>query len=65
MTKSEIKKSLNNELVFEYVNSYSQLMCNYNLNRGTDRLQKHCNDLEEELLKRELLTAEQIKQLNV
>ena len=64
MRKAEIKTATNSALVYEYAQSYSTLCLNINLGRGTKQAQKHCNDLEEELLKRELLTVEQIKMLN-
>ena len=65
MTKNEIKKAKDNELIIEYVKSYSGLCLNENLHLGTKQLSKHCADLEAELLKREILTENDIKSLNM
>lgn len=65
MKKSEIAKAKDNELITEYVKSYSTLSLNYNLNRGIEKLQIHCNNLEKELIKRGLLTEENVKELNM
>lgn len=65
MTKKEIAQVKNNELITEYVNSYAMLMMNYNEGKGIYRLQKHCQDLEAELLKREILQQSDIDKLNV
>ena len=62
--KREIPKAKDNELVADYVNSYALLFYNYNTNGGIKQLQAHCNDLEKELLKRGLLTEEQVKFFN-
>lgn len=64
MRKNQIPKSKDNELIFEYVNSYAKLLLNYNQNKGIKQLEKHCNDLEKELLNRGFLTEEQIEYLN-
>ena len=64
MTKAEIKKAQNHELIVDYVRSYSSLMYNYNCGGGVKMLEKHCNDLEMELLKRGLLTEAEVKYLN-
>lgn len=64
MRKSEIKKAADNELIVDYVSSYSSLILNYNLGRGIKQHEKHCHDLEQELLSRGLLTEEDIKHLN-
>lgn len=64
MTKSEIKKAKDNDLITEYVSSYAILLLNYNLDKGTKQAEKHCRDLEAELLKRGILTEENINTLN-
>lgn len=63
MTKQAMKKAKDNELMFDYIQSYSILMLNLNSDRGTRQIEKHCNDLEEEIVKRGLLTEEQVKRL--
>jgi hypothetical protein len=64
MKKNEIAKAKDSELVYEYVQKYSSLCLNYNLGRATKQLQIHCNNLEEELVKRGLLTEEDVAKLN-
>ena len=63
MRKNEIKNAKDNELVYDLAQSYASLVANYNLNRVTKQYEKHCEDLEDELLKRGLLTEEQVKLL--
>ena len=65
MTKQEIKKSKDNELIREYVSSYGQLWANWLTDRGTKQLSNHCKDLEAELLNRNILTEEDIRILNM
>lgn len=65
MKKNEITKAKDNELIVEYVKSYSSLCLNENLQLGTKQLSKHCVDLEAELLKREILTENDIKILSM
>ena len=65
MRKTEIKTAKDNELIAEYVHSYAMLIVKYNLNRGTKQLEKHCHDLETELLKRGLLTEDDIEKLEM
>ena len=65
MRKNEIPKAKDNDLITEYVSSYATLLLNYNLSRGVIQAEKHCKDLEAELLKRGILTEENIQTLNV
>ena len=62
--KTTIKIAKDNDLIMEYVSSYATLLLNYNLGRGMTQIEKHCKDLEAELLKRGILTEENIKTLN-
>ena len=64
MTKAEILKAKDNDLITEYISSYASLLVNYNLKLGTKRLEQHCSALETELLKRGILTEDNIKTLN-
>ena len=64
MTKKEIKTSSNNELIMETILTYSSLLSNYQQSRGTTQLEKHFDDLSSEMLRRDLLTQEQIDRLN-
>ena len=63
MKKSEIKTLSNNQLIVEYVSTYSWHDTNYFLGRGTKQLEKHLKDLEEELVKRDILTESDIEEL--
>lgn len=62
--KNEIAKAKNSELVAEFARSYSAWCTNYMLNRGTKQVQAHCNDVAKELVKRGLLTEEDVKKFN-
>ena len=68
MTKQEIKKATNNELIVDYVRTYSSLCVNLNSapweNRGTKRYEQHCHDLETEMVTRGILTEEDVQHLN-
>lgn len=64
MKKSEIKTLSNNELIVEYVSTYSFYDTNFLLGRGTKQLEKHLKDLEEELVKRDILTESDIEELH-
>jgi len=65
MTKAEIKKITNEQLIVEYVKTYSHYDTNFVTQRGTDRLWKHLRDLESELLIRGILSEDSIKELNM
>ncbi len=65
MTKKEIKTVSNNELLIEYIKAYSLYDVNTVLRRGTTNVYKHLQDLEEELIKRNIFTQEDIRQLNL
>ncbi|MEE1256002.1 MAG: hypothetical protein UHN47_05770 [Lachnospiraceae bacterium] len=65
MQKKEIVNAKDNELITEYVSTYASYLINFNLNRGTKQHAKHCHDLEAELLRRGILTEEDIERLNV
>ena len=64
MTKKEIAKAKDSELIVDYVLTYSKLVLNTNLKLGINRYSKHCADLECEMLKRKMLTEDDIKRLN-
>lgn len=65
MKKSEIKKATNNELIVDYIQSYSSLCLNINAGRGTKQYSNHCSDLEKELVSRGLLTENDVRTLNL
>lgn len=63
MRKNEIPKAKDNELITEYISKYASLLLNYNSKMGIKVLEKQCENLEAELLKREILTKEDIEKL--
>lgn len=65
MTKKELKTATNNALILDLAETYAGLISNYNLGRGIIQHEKHLKDLEAEMLKRELLTQEDVDQLNM
>lgn len=64
MRKIDFCKATDNEIIVEYVKSYSSLCLNQNLRLGTKQLSRHCADLEIELLARKILTKDDIEVLN-
>ena len=64
MRKTEIARAKDNELIVDYVRSYGLYLRNMNLGLGEKRLANHCADLEKELVKRGILTKENIDALN-
>jgi len=65
MTKKEISKAKDNELIVDLVSTYGNLCVNINSqSRGTKRYSLHCDDLMNELVKRGLLTAMDVAWLN-
>lgn len=64
MRKSELKTAPDNEIILDLVQSYATACLNYNLDRGTKAIEKHLQDLNAEVLRRGLLTPEQVKKLN-
>ena len=65
MKKSEIKNLKDNELITEYVKTYAHYDTNFISRRGTERLGMELRNLESELLKRNILTVEDIQRLNM
>lgn len=65
MKRADIKNLKNNELIVEYVSTYSLYDTNYVLGRGIKQASKHLKDLEEELVKRCILTEDDIQKLNM
>ena len=63
MTKKEIKKATTPDVVYDMIKTYSWLIYNYNTNRAVKQYDKHCRDLAEELIKREVLTEELVVKL--
>lgn len=64
MRKADIPKMANNELIVEYVDAYASFLLNYNANRGIKRYEVLIAALEAELMKREILTQDDITRLS-
>lgn len=65
MTRKEIGKAENNKLIVDYVQTYSLLTLKYNTGGGTKQHERHCVDLEKEMVKRGILTEEDVEHLNM
>lgn len=64
MTKKEIPKSSDEDLLVDYVWSYGIFVRNMNLSMyKTKRIGQHVRDLEEEILKRKLLSQKAVDYL--
>lgn len=65
MSKNKIQSMSNNELIFDYIRFYAKLVLVMNTShRGTKTTEKYLSELDNEMLKRGLLTKEQIEILN-
>ena len=64
MTKTEMKKATNNEIIYRYIKAYSSRTLNINLGGKTKSLETELTNLNDEMLKRGLLTEDQIRNLN-
>ena len=64
MTKKELKTAKDNEVIFDYINTFATWYYNYNCGGGIKRTGEHLRDLDDEMLKRGLLTKEQVDMLN-
>lgn len=63
MRVSDIPKMNDNDLITELVIQYSLLCLNYNLHRSTKQLETQCDKLQDELVKRGLLTETNLNRL--
>lgn len=64
VTKKELKAATDSEIIVDYIQTYSSLSVNYCLQRGVKQLEKHLIDLDIEMVKRGILSQEQIDKLN-
>ena len=64
MRKNEIPKAKDNDLITEYILKHAFLLVNFNNQMGTKQLEKQCENLEAELLKRGILTEENLQRLH-
>lgn len=62
--KNQIKTLSDNDLIKEYVKTYAHYDQNFVLRRGTEMLTKHLKDLEAELIRRNILTEDDVEELN-
>lgn len=63
MKKSEIKKAKDNELIVDLVETNQLWATNMYTHHATQRLEQHFHDLAEELVKRGILTQEDVKRI--
>ena len=64
MNRREMKTVSDGDLIVEYVKTAAEESSNYVLDRGIKKIQLHRKNLEEEILKRGILTEQQIKRAN-
>lgn len=65
MTKEELRKAKDSEVVADYISTYAYWVLELNDSRGkTKALRKHLDILEAEALRRGIMTEEQIDMLN-
>ena len=64
MTKREIPKAKDNELIRDAIWTFGWLQQNEILDRGTKQLESHFQDLCSEMVKRGLITQEQWDSFN-
>jgi len=63
MTRKEMKTALDSQLIVDYIDTMAEFCVKLNTGGKFDRLSKHLDDLDAEMLKRFILTPEQIKHL--
>lgn len=64
MNKREMKTASDGDLIVEYVITASEEASNYVLDRGIVQVRRHRKAIEEELLKRGILSEHQIRRAN-
>lgn len=65
MDRKTQKTATDSEIIVDYIWTFAEHMTNLNLGRGTERLMKHLKDLDDQMLKRGILSQEQIDRLNM
>lgn len=66
MQKKEMKNATDSEIIMDLITSYSSWTLALNIPRySAKRIGEHVKDLENEALKRNILTQEQIERLNM
>ena len=63
MTRKEMKTAKDSEIIVDYIDTMASYCLNLNGNGKIDRLSKHLDDLDSEMLRRFILTPQQIKHL--
>ena len=65
MTRKELRKATDGDIIVEYVLTAAKHAVNQNsYDRGIARLAQHLRDLDAEMLRRGILSQEQIDRLN-
>ena len=64
MTRKQLKFARDGEILVDYIMTSCKFAVNQNLGRGTKALGEHLKDLENEIIKRDILTQEEVDYLN-
>ena len=64
MTAKELKSAQDSEVIVDYIRTYAGFVFNLNTGGGIKQYGKHLKDLDAEMLRRGILTEEQVKLLN-
>lgn len=66
MTKKELKAAQDSEIIMDFVRTHERIAVDSNLlGKPIKMISKHLEDLDAEMLRRGLLTQEQIDKLNM
>ena len=63
MTKKQLKTATDSEVIVDYIETEATYCLNLNMGGGIDRLYNHLLDLNQEMLKRGILSQKQIDRL--
>ena len=66
MNKTYMTKAPDDEVIMDYIKTYSRIVLDTNMyGRPLKTISKHLEDLNSEMIKRGLLTQEQVDKLNM
>ena len=63
MTRQELRNATDGAIIVDYIRTYSSLCLNENTGGGTKRYIQHISDLNKEVLRRGILSLEQLKEI--
>lgn len=64
MNRKELKTASDSDVIMDYIESYAYFTVNLNTHGGTKAIGRHLKDLDDEMLRRGILTQKQIDRLN-